>query len=383
MPSSLSSEPTFGYIDDLDFFKDFENEFPTIAYNDLKSKSDPLIEPSVNMAPLPHCDLRHLWLRLTDGMRQTLGDRLSIVYTRDDGQVLFTSHEWRRLFEGRGPLVKEFLLEFLSTCGLSDTEMDLDVADTLCFQLGRARKMMTLRQFILALGLHSDEEMAEAGDFLGPAPSYVHIRDPMRRLCPKMIACSISGRGQGVKKVTGVNLFYLRTMDHRSANNMYLLGQYLFRHTEGRKSGARLSRGHFIGHLAAHFSLISDEGLRGLSIIARELPVIDLHELARLNICSRFGDTWAWEAQGLELQQGAMIGAPGATEDPSIADEGTQAVPKPVQAPQPPPPAPQHRTMSQRIECCGLTSSITDQTRVSTWMINCMTHLMDASGRTY
>nr|GEW84716.1 hypothetical protein [Tanacetum cinerariifolium] len=46
MPSSLSPEPTFGYIDDLDFFKDFENEFPAIAYNDLKSKSFPLIEPS-------------------------------------------------------------------------------------------------------------------------------------------------------------------------------------------------------------------------------------------------------------------------------------------------------------------------------------------------
>ncbi|GKG36209.1 hypothetical protein Tco_0443887, partial [Tanacetum coccineum] len=27
MPSSLSPEPTFGYIDNLDFFKDFENEF--------------------------------------------------------------------------------------------------------------------------------------------------------------------------------------------------------------------------------------------------------------------------------------------------------------------------------------------------------------------
>ncbi|GJY64716.1 hypothetical protein Tco_0466176 [Tanacetum coccineum] len=48
MPSSLSPEPTFGYIDDLDFFKDFENEFPAIAYNDLNSKSDPLIEPSVS-----------------------------------------------------------------------------------------------------------------------------------------------------------------------------------------------------------------------------------------------------------------------------------------------------------------------------------------------
>ncbi|GKC64340.1 hypothetical protein Tco_1096938 [Tanacetum coccineum] len=41
IPSSPSPEPMIGYFDDLDFFKDFENEFPTIVYNDLKSKSDP------------------------------------------------------------------------------------------------------------------------------------------------------------------------------------------------------------------------------------------------------------------------------------------------------------------------------------------------------
>ncbi|GKB39504.1 hypothetical protein Tco_0884446 [Tanacetum coccineum] len=209
------------------------------------------------MAPLPHHDLRHPWLRyqvdgydegivhnyeqrletiwgrpvnrvhvldfvgLTDGMRQTLGDRLSMVYARDDGEALFTNHVWRRLFEVRAPLVREFILEFLSTCRISNTEIRLDVVDTLCFQLGGARRRMTWRQFILALGLHSEDEMAKPGfgaywsgservildkgdlrdywieissnmDFLGPAPSYVHIRDPIRRLCHRMIKCSIS-----------------------------------------------------------------------------------------------------------------------------------------------------------------------------------------------
>ncbi|GJR77294.1 hypothetical protein Tco_0089659 [Tanacetum coccineum] len=46
IPSSPSPEPTIGYFDDLDFFKDFKNEFLAIVYNDLKSKSDPLNEPS-------------------------------------------------------------------------------------------------------------------------------------------------------------------------------------------------------------------------------------------------------------------------------------------------------------------------------------------------
>ncbi|GKC10146.1 hypothetical protein Tco_1001756, partial [Tanacetum coccineum] len=210
--------------------------------------------------------------------------------------------------------------------------------------LGKARRRMTWRQ-ILVLGLHFEEEMAEAGfraywsgservipdkgglrdywmeissdrDFLGLTPSYVYIRDPMRRLCHKMIECSISGRGQGAKK-------------------------YLFRHAEGRKSGARLSRGHFIGHLTAHFSL-----------------------LARLNICLRFGDTWAWVAQGPKRQQPAVAGAPGAADDALAADEGAQAVAAPMQAPQPQPHAPQYQTMSQRIK-------------------RLKEELIDASGHTY
>ncbi|GJZ18568.1 hypothetical protein Tco_0554691 [Tanacetum coccineum] len=41
--------PEVSYFDDLDFFKDFENEFPAIVYNDaLTSKSDFLTEPSIS-----------------------------------------------------------------------------------------------------------------------------------------------------------------------------------------------------------------------------------------------------------------------------------------------------------------------------------------------
>nr|GEV80287.1 hypothetical protein [Tanacetum cinerariifolium] len=163
---------------------------------------------------------------------------------------------------------------------MSDMKMGLDVADTLCFQLGGVRRRMTWRQFILALGLHTKQEMEEA------------------------------------------------------------------RHAEGRKSGARMSGGHFIGHLATHFGLVSDEGLRGLQVVTRKLPLIDLHELGRLNICSRYGDTWAWVAQGPERQQATAVGAPAATESAPAADDDAQAIPAPMKAPQLPPPAPQPQTMS-------------------------------------
>ncbi|GKG01769.1 hypothetical protein Tco_0306474 [Tanacetum coccineum] len=47
MPSSPNL--AIDYFDDLDFFKDFENEFPAIVYNDAQtSKSDYLTEPILN-----------------------------------------------------------------------------------------------------------------------------------------------------------------------------------------------------------------------------------------------------------------------------------------------------------------------------------------------
>ncbi|GJY61174.1 hypothetical protein Tco_0461831 [Tanacetum coccineum] len=46
MPLLPSPKPTISYFDDLEFFKDFENEFPAIVYNDAQtSKSDLLTEP--------------------------------------------------------------------------------------------------------------------------------------------------------------------------------------------------------------------------------------------------------------------------------------------------------------------------------------------------
>ncbi|GJX40984.1 reverse transcriptase domain-containing protein, partial [Tanacetum coccineum] len=51
--------PTVSYIDDLDFFKDFENEFPAIVYNDaLMSKSDFLTEPIESPQHINKFDLK-------------------------------------------------------------------------------------------------------------------------------------------------------------------------------------------------------------------------------------------------------------------------------------------------------------------------------------
>ncbi|GJU00451.1 hypothetical protein Tco_1110789 [Tanacetum coccineum] len=291
MPSS--PEPTISHSDDLEFFKDFENKFPAITYNDdLTSK---LTEPSVEgyTEDIVHNyeqRLETIWGRsvncvhvldfagLIEGMRQTLGDRLRMIYTGDEGHELFTSHAWRRLFEIKAPL------------------------------LGEVRRRMTWRQFILALGLHTATEMAE------------------------------------------------------------------------------VVRGHFIGHLAAHFGLVGDEGLKGLLVITHELSMIDLHELVRLNICVRLGDTWAWVAPGPERQQVATAGAPKAAEDAPADVEGVPAAPAPV-------------TISQRLArldedvygiqvCLGEHRKVVDTmardfSRFTVWAAGGISQLLDLAGATY
>nr|GEZ56918.1 hypothetical protein [Tanacetum cinerariifolium] len=109
--------------------------------------------------------------------------------------------------------------------------------------------------------------------------------------------------------------------------------RHIRRHAEGRKSGARLSGGHFIVYLAAHFGLVRDEELRSLSMITCELLMIDLHKLVRLNICMRLCDTWAWVSLGLDMQSNATASAPEAVRDALAVDEGAPADPAPMQAP--------------------------------------------------
>ncbi|GJV97189.1 hypothetical protein Tco_1548766 [Tanacetum coccineum] len=51
--------PEVSYFDDLDFFKDFENEFPAIVYNDaLTSKSDFLTEPTISIQHIDKFNLK-------------------------------------------------------------------------------------------------------------------------------------------------------------------------------------------------------------------------------------------------------------------------------------------------------------------------------------
>ncbi|GJY54018.1 hypothetical protein Tco_0445682 [Tanacetum coccineum] len=59
MPSFSSPEHEVSYSNDLDYFKDFENEFPAIVYNDaLTSKLDFLTEPTISPQHIDEFNLK-------------------------------------------------------------------------------------------------------------------------------------------------------------------------------------------------------------------------------------------------------------------------------------------------------------------------------------
>ncbi|GKF89588.1 hypothetical protein Tco_0263551 [Tanacetum coccineum] len=139
------------------------------------------------------------------------------------------------------------------------------------------------------------------------------------------------------------------------------------------------------------------EILRGLTVIAFELLIIDMGELVRLQICMEVDDTWAWVAKGPERQPDVTAGAPRVTQDAPIVNEGGQADPAPVQAP-PPPPAPA-RTMPQRMarieeDVHEMRGALTkkyevidamayDFSRFSTWVVTSLARMMDRAGVAY
>nr|GEY46708.1 putative reverse transcriptase domain-containing protein [Tanacetum cinerariifolium] len=121
--------------------------------------------------------------------------------------------------------------QYLRFKGLKYTDADIaDFEERLGKIYGRGvRRRMSWREFILGMALHTTEEIKSAGfgaywaesirqildkgdlsafekgvsserDFLSTASSYIVIRDPMLRLCHRLIACSIAGWSQAPEK---------------------------------------------------------------------------------------------------------------------------------------------------------------------------------------
>ncbi|GKB84589.1 hypothetical protein Tco_0956861 [Tanacetum coccineum] len=188
-------------------------------------------------ARLPAKDRRHAWLRYedplyTDEIFMDFKQRLSVIFTRQVWTLLVLSAFCLREIATKADL-KDYWIEISST-----------------------------------------------GNFLTGVPSYTAIRDSLRRLCHRLITFNIFERSHAPEKMTATDLFYLRNMDQGAVNLPNLLAIYLFMHAEGRKQRSMMSKGHFIGRLVEHFGLLTEDRLRGLTVVIPDLTRIDKDEMA-------------------------------------------------------------------------------------------------------
>ncbi|GJU42984.1 hypothetical protein Tco_1200250 [Tanacetum coccineum] len=354
MPSFPSPEPTIIHSDDLDFFKDFENEFPSIIYNDdLTSK---LTEPSVSFQHIKEFDLdeetsfseydeeeqNNLYFNdlfplnvvfpndlKSDkdidadeiDVTQSSGSNAININTKGSYKLLKTSHsKIRKIFN-----VKSFIIELIInivTWNYLNNEIPLSLFKNLYVPFGipfnpkryykdgvhtriLRRPRYQVERYTKDI-MHNNEQRLEM--IFGRSVNRVYILDFV-----------------GLTEETRAPLVREFILEFLSTCRM-----------SDTEMGLDVADTLMISCSIFGRGQAPEKGLRGLSVVTRDLPMIDLHELSRLNIYERVGDTWAWVALGPERQTNAAAGAPRAAEDALAVNEGAQANSALMQAPQPP-----------------------------------------------
>ncbi|GJV45268.1 hypothetical protein Tco_1429804 [Tanacetum coccineum] len=268
--------PAISCFDDLDFFKDFENEFPTIVYNDaLTSKSNLSTEPILNPQHIDEFDLKD----------KTSLSKYNVLYFND-------------LF----PFNKIHLDDLKSEKDNDDNDIDI-------IQSLEDIKPLPPRDqrhpFLRYQGLeYTDADIADFEERMvmehrDDADVVVFTNRAWGRL--------FDTRGPLSQETFELEAVYsgLR-ITYRGGDGVSSFARF----SAGRKSGAHISGGQFVARLAEHFGLLTTEILGGLTV-----------------------------AMGPERQPDAAAGAPRVAQDAPVIDEGGQADPAPVQAPPPPPAA--------------------------------------------
>ncbi|GKA96627.1 hypothetical protein Tco_0818722 [Tanacetum coccineum] len=218
------------------------------SYKDNDNNEIDIIQSSRDMAPLPHVlD----FVGIPELMRDVFDVRMLMEHRDAGGVVVFTSWAWGSVFETRGPLVRELILEFLSMLRFRESKSERIIP-------GKG----DLRDYWRIISTN--------GDFLGPPPSYTLIRDSVLRLCHRMMAHSIAGKSQAPEKGLTVIAPALKVIDMDelpdAAADALIAAEDAPIVNEGdqRRSSSRCCV------LIAHYS-----GLRDGSYSAEDAPVVN------------------------------------------------------------------------------------------------------------
>ncbi|GJW68178.1 hypothetical protein Tco_0122602 [Tanacetum coccineum] len=381
IPSFPPPKPTTSYIDDLDFYNDFENEFPAIVYNDsLTSKLDLLTELNVSPQHINEFNLK---------------DETSLSECDEEEQNVLNFNDlfsFNVIYPNNSKLDKD---NYDGKVDIEHSSGDLSVKplpDEPSKESTKLVKYQSSGILCVIVGMLAFTHMA-------PLPTHKK-RHPFLRVqvvdfqgMPELMRDDLFTRirmehhddagvvvftSQAWRRLFGIMgplvweliLEFLSMLKFGKRQFILDLGLHIgeemkspgfARFAAGRKSEAHISEGQFVARMAERFGILTVEILGGLTVIAPKLP--GCRFLRMLLLLMRV----------------------------------TKMFRHPCKPP--PPPSAAARTIPQRLgrleeDVQGLRRdvgslrglmkrSMTDQGRFSTWMISCMAQLMDASGLTY
>nr|GEW50681.1 hypothetical protein [Tanacetum cinerariifolium] len=159
----------------------------------------------------------------------------------------------------RERVVREYVMEFLSSFTFRDHTIDLDNVETLVFQLRGVKRSMTMRQFILALRLHTPEEMGNAlfepfrESCFRKRPNNYDLTDPIRRLAHQLLTLTVAAK-----------IFTYKA--------------------KGYKKRSLIVEAHLIGKIIRSYGLMTPGSLRSVTL-GPETSLLNVAKLLDLGIC--------------------------------------------------------------------------------------------------
>ncbi|GKE89358.1 hypothetical protein Tco_1566833 [Tanacetum coccineum] len=222
---------------------------------------------------------------LHEGLSLQNLDQLCHVSYRQDYRT-FTSQAWNRLFRIKEHVLRKYVMEFLFIFMFKDRVMELDVVDTMVFQLGEVKRSMSMRRFILALGLYTPEEINDnlfepfrdacfrnrtnnynpTEYFVGIStqnyydtrhpPSYTIIKNHIRRLVHRLLTLLVACKHNAKVKVTLDDLFLLHNIDgEKMVDVPWTVAKFLSDKTKRYKKKSLIVGAHLIGRIARYNGL--------------------------------------------------------------------------------------------------------------------------------
>ncbi|GJR63369.1 hypothetical protein Tco_1505531 [Tanacetum coccineum] len=162
---------------------------------------------------------------------QNLNQIYYISYTQDDRT--FTSQAWNMLFRIQEQVIREYVLEFLSSFTFREHIMELDNVDTMVFQLGGVRR----------------------------------------------------SRRNGKEKVTLDDLFLLHSMDKGARVDVpWHVAKFFTDKEKGYKKKILIVGAHLIGNFSRSFRLMTQRSLRSVTL-GQETSLLSVAKLVDLGIC--------------------------------------------------------------------------------------------------